>query len=118
MDCTETTTARERCGLHGMVDVQGQGQRLTSVDAGDKPCVTGRGQAQESRALRKEEDMQLQAGLHPQACQIPPHRVPGDRGRVCRAGAFPDHSRHSRQHGGKIFRRAVKSVPSLLNIWR
>lgn len=113
MTCTETTN-----GLDRVVDVQGQGLRLTSMDAGDKPCVTGRGQAEESRPLGKEEDMQLQAGLHPHSCQIPPHRVPGDRGRVCRARAFPDHSRHSRQHGGKIFRRAAKSVPGLLNIWR
>lgn len=26
-------------------------------------------------------------------------------------GAFPDHSRHSEQSGGKIFKRAVKSSP-------
>lgn len=92
--------------------VQSEGQHLTSMDAGDKPCVTGRGQAEESRALEKKEDMQLQAGLHPHACQIPPHRFPGDTARVvCRARAFPDRSRHSRQYGGKIFRQCTEVGP-------
>lgn len=40
------------------------------------------------------------------------HRVPGGSGRVvCRARAFPDRSRHSRQHGGKIFRRGSEVSP-------
>lgn len=69
--------------------------------------------AEESWLLEEEEeDMQLQAGLHPHACQIPLHRVPGDRRRVvCRAGAFPDRSRHSRQRGGKIFRQSGEVSP-------
>lgn len=62
--------------------------------------------------------MEFQACLHPHACQIPLSRVPGDGGRVVWGRAFPDCSRHSEEHGGKIFKQAMKSDPGLLNTWR
>lgn len=82
-------------------------------DAGEKLCVTGGGQAEERRAGRWRRRRICSFGLG--SIRTPArfqHRVPGGSGRVvCRARAFPDRSRHSRQHGGKIFRRGSEVSP-------
>lgn len=51
LDLTHYQLHRNYNRTRELVDVLGPGQRLTSIDAWDKPCVTARGQAEEARGV-------------------------------------------------------------------